>query len=376
MLGTRLDFRALDTPFPYTLALPQARTEELFEERALALGARILRGHRVTGLAEDPQGVTVRVEGPRRAVRPPGRVRRRLRRSPQHRPRGGRHRLPRYGRRCRGVPRGRDARQPAAARLQRLRSGRRPDGRPAARGLFRLVGITPDDVTTTWPGRSPADELRAKVRAVAGQDFGLHSPVWLSRFGNATRQAQRYRRGRVLLRRRRRPPALPHGRSRDERRIQDAHNLGWKLAAVIGGRGAGALLDTYHRERHPVGAATAVETQSRPDRPDDGLLTEGRGGCAHSSTRCSPPCRPSTPPGRTGLRARRRLPPADRALIRSPAPAPRTSRRGRRGAAPARRATAFLLDPHRRPSPDHPRRASPCEAAHENAKAFPLVAKH
>ncbi|MEU3954680.1 FAD-dependent monooxygenase, partial [Streptomyces achromogenes] len=63
-LDTRLDFRVLDTPFPYTLALPQARTEEFLQERALALGARILRGHRVTGLTQAPDAVTVHIQGP------------------------------------------------------------------------------------------------------------------------------------------------------------------------------------------------------------------------------------------------------------------------------------------------------------------------
>ncbi|WP_260336052.1 FAD-dependent monooxygenase [Streptomyces sp. EAS-AB2608] len=254
MLGTRLDFRALDTPFPYTLALPQARTEELFEERALALGARILRGHRVTGLAEDPQGVTVRVEGPdgpydlraayavgcdgaRSTVRAAAGIG--------------------FPGTAAGVvgfladvtldsppPPGFSAFGPAGGLMVA----------PLPGGRFRLVGITPDDVTTTWPGALSLDELRAKVRAVAGQDFGLHSPVWLSRFGNATRQAERYRRGRVLLAGDAAHQHFPTGGVGMNVGIQDAHNLGWKLAAVIGGRGAGALLDTYHRERHPVGA--------------------------------------------------------------------------------------------------------------------------
>ncbi len=64
MLDDRLDFRDLDTPFPYTLALPQARTEELLQEHALGLGASIVRGHRVTGFTERAESVTVQVEGP------------------------------------------------------------------------------------------------------------------------------------------------------------------------------------------------------------------------------------------------------------------------------------------------------------------------
>ena len=64
MLETRLDFRRLDTPFPYTLAYPQVRTEELLERRAADLGVRILRGHAVTGLTQDGSSVTLEVEGP------------------------------------------------------------------------------------------------------------------------------------------------------------------------------------------------------------------------------------------------------------------------------------------------------------------------
>lgn len=254
MLDTRLDFRVLDTPFPYTLAIPQARTEELFEEHALALGARILRGHRVAGLTEAPETVTVRVEGPDgpydlRAAYVVGCD-------------GARSTI----RAAAGIgfpgtpasvlgflgdvtldnppPPGFSAFGPAGALM----------AAPLPGGLTRLVGVTPDDVTTTWPGDLTVDELRAKVLAVTGQDFGLRSPVWLSRFGNATRQAQRYRRGRVLLAGDAAHQHFPAGGVGMNVGIQDAHNLGWKLAATLSGRSFDALLDTYHTERHPVGA--------------------------------------------------------------------------------------------------------------------------
>ena len=64
MLANRLDFSGLDTPFPYMLAIPQRRTEQLLEEHALALGVRILRGHTVTGLDQDADGVRLHVNGP------------------------------------------------------------------------------------------------------------------------------------------------------------------------------------------------------------------------------------------------------------------------------------------------------------------------
>ncbi|PWS44960.1 monooxygenase, partial [Streptomyces sp. FT05W] len=63
-LDDRMDFGALDTPYPFTLALPQARTEELLEAHAVASGADVRRGHRVTGLTQDEDAVTVEVAGP------------------------------------------------------------------------------------------------------------------------------------------------------------------------------------------------------------------------------------------------------------------------------------------------------------------------
>ncbi|MEU3527609.1 FAD-dependent monooxygenase [Streptomyces sp. NPDC038707] len=253
-LGTRLDFRVLDTPFPYTLALPQARTEEFLEARALALGARLLRGHRVTGLTRAPDAVTVHIRGPEGPYA--------LRAA--------------YAVGCDGV---RSTVRAAAgigfpgtpATVLGFLADVRLDGPPPpgfsvcgpSGGLMavqlpggptRLVGITPDDLTATWPGDLTLDELRTKVRAITGRDFGLRDPVWLSRFGNATRQADRYRDGRVLLAGDAAHQHFPTGGVGMNVGIQDAHNLGWKLAAVLAGRAGGTLLDSYHDERHPVGA--------------------------------------------------------------------------------------------------------------------------
>ncbi|MFF9581363.1 FAD-dependent monooxygenase [Streptomyces achromogenes] len=253
-LDTRLDFRALDTPFPYTLALPQARTEEFLQQRALALGARILRGHRVTGLAQAPDAVTACIRGPEGPYE--------LRAA--------------YAVGCDGVR----STVRAAAGIGfpgtpatvlgfladvRLDSPPPPGfsvcgpsgglmAVPLPGGPTRLVGITPDDLTATWPGDLTLDELRSKVRAIAGRDFGLRDPVWLSRFGNATRQADRYREGRVLLAGDAAHQHFPTGGVGMNVGIQDAHNLGWKLAAVLAGRAGDTLLDSYHAERHPVGA--------------------------------------------------------------------------------------------------------------------------
>ncbi|MFI8194758.1 FAD-dependent monooxygenase [Streptomyces sp. NPDC085946] len=254
LLDDRLDFRELDTPFPYTLALPQARTEELLEEHALSVGARIRRGHRVTGLTEHLDAVSVQVEGPDGAYE--------LRAA--------------YLVGCDGTRS--TVRQAAGidfpgspstvlgflgdvtlesppppgfsvfTETGTLMSAQLPGG------MYRLVGITPDDLTTTWPGDLTTDELRAKVIAIAGRDFGIKDVLWLSRFGNASRLAERYRKGRVLLAGDAAHQHFPAGGVGMNVGLQDAHNLAWKLVAVLRGRASETLLDTYHTERHPVGA--------------------------------------------------------------------------------------------------------------------------
>lgn len=70
---------------------------------------------------------------------------------------------------------------------------------PLPGGIHRLVGGDPRTNRPEWPGELTLDELRSTVRRIAGTDFGMRDPVWLSRFGNATRQAATYRKGNVLL---------------------------------------------------------------------------------------------------------------------------------------------------------------------------------
>ncbi|ROO86082.1 2-polyprenyl-6-methoxyphenol hydroxylase-like FAD-dependent oxidoreductase [Actinocorallia herbida] len=254
VLEGRLDFRGLDSPFPYTLALPQARTEELLEAHARAVGARVLRGHRVTGLTEHPGSVTVHVDGPEGALD--------LEAAYVVGCDGARSTVRQAaGIEYRGTP------STVLGWLGDVVLDRPPapgyshfGGRgtlmavPMPGGLHRLVGITPDDVTTAWPGDLTLDELRAKTVSLAGDDFGMRDPVWLSRYGNATRLAETYRKGRVLLAGDAAHQHFPAGGVGMNVGIQDAANLGWKLAATLRGAPEG-LLDTYHVERHPVGAA-------------------------------------------------------------------------------------------------------------------------
>ncbi|MFJ4617041.1 FAD-dependent monooxygenase [Streptomyces sp. NPDC088812] len=263
LLDERLDFRALDTPFPYTLALPQSRTEELLQEHALRLGATIERGHRVTGFTQRAESVTVRVEGPegpyeteaaylvgcdgaRSTVRTTAGVD-----------------FP-------GTPSTvlgwlgdvtLDNPPPPGFGTFTLRGGVMVAPLPG--GRFRIVGVSPDSLTTEWPGDLTLEELRRKTVAVTGDDFGMRDASWLSRFGNATRVAATYRRGRVLLAGDAAHQHFPAGGVGMNVGIQDAHNLGWKLAATLNGWAPDGLLDTYHAERHPVGIQLAEHSRAQ-----------------------------------------------------------------------------------------------------------------
>lgn len=96
------------------------------------------------------------------------------------------------------------------------------------------------------------DDLRGAARRVLGTEVGMSEPRWLSRFTDVARQADRYRAGRVLLAGDAAHIQLPAGGPGMTTGIQDAANLGWKLAAQVRGDAPAGLLDTYHSERHPV----------------------------------------------------------------------------------------------------------------------------
>jgi 2-polyprenyl-6-methoxyphenol hydroxylase-like FAD-dependent oxidoreductase len=102
-------------------------------------------------------------------------------------------------------------------------------------------------------GEPSLDELRAALVRVYGTDFGVHSPRWLSRFSDMARQAAAYRAGRVLVAGDAAHVHAPPGGQGLNIGVQDAVNLGWKLAAVVNGAPS-SLLDSYHAERHPIAA--------------------------------------------------------------------------------------------------------------------------
>lgn len=119
-------------------------------------------------------------------------------------------------------------------------------------------------------------ELREALLALYGADFGVHSPTWLSRFTDASRQAAAYRDRRVLLAGDAAHVHSPMGGQGLNTGVQDAVNLGWKLAQVVHGTAPERLLDTYHAERHPVGARVlqstmAITALSRGDARSEAL---------------------------------------------------------------------------------------------------------
>jgi 2-polyprenyl-6-methoxyphenol hydroxylase-like FAD-dependent oxidoreductase len=113
-------------------------------------------------------------------------------------------------------------------------------------------------------------DLSEALIAVCGTDYGIHSPTWISRFTDMTRQAAAYRKGRVLVAGDAAHVHSPHGGQGLQTGVQDAVNLGWKLAQVANHTSPESLLDTYHAERHPVAARVLRNTMAavalrRPD---------------------------------------------------------------------------------------------------------------
>jgi 3-(3-hydroxy-phenyl)propionate hydroxylase len=120
-------------------------------------------------------------------------------------------------------------------------------------------------------GEPSLRELSEAIVDVWGTGFGVHSPVWISRFTDMTRQAASYRKGRVLLAGDAAHVHSPVGGQGLNTGVQDAVNLGWKLAQVVRQTSPDSLLDTYHAERHPVAARVLRNTmaQTALTRQDD-----------------------------------------------------------------------------------------------------------
>ncbi|MEV6826266.1 FAD-dependent monooxygenase [Amycolatopsis sp. NPDC051102] len=248
----------LDSAHPYLLGIPQPVLVRLLEEHAIQLGAQVRHGATVAGFEQDADGVTVELAG-------------------------GEHVRARYLVGCDGARSsvrkllgvgfpGEPSR--ADTLMGEMEVGVPPSelagvGAPHRRFWLRPVGEEVYSVVVPAAGvadrtQPPTlDDFKQQLRAVAGTDFGVHSPRWLSRFGDATRLAERYRVGRVLLAGDAAHIHPPTGGQGLNLGVQDAFNLGWKLAGRIRGWAPEPLLDTYEAERRPVAAEVLDNTRAQ-----------------------------------------------------------------------------------------------------------------
>jgi 2-polyprenyl-6-methoxyphenol hydroxylase-like FAD-dependent oxidoreductase len=274
--GSAIDFRRLNSDFPYLLDMPQSEMEQLMLARATALGVQVRWGTTVTAIGQDDTGVTVTTGAGQPTAGPPAAAA------------GG------------GAGPGTDLRASYVVGCDGVRSlVRDAVGLPfpgfANPGSVTLADLSLDrlPMTTTYgemskggmllvfPYRSgscrvvmydharadaaPAepvtlDEVAAGLRRITGRDLRPRDMYWSARYRSESRQATAYQAGRVLLAGDAAHAHSPAGAQGLNTGLQDAVNLGWKLAAQIRGRGPGWLLDSYHEERHPVGAAVLALT--------------------------------------------------------------------------------------------------------------------
>ncbi|WP_158883660.1 FAD-dependent monooxygenase [Amycolatopsis anabasis] len=259
-LPKHLDFSALDTRHGYTLFLEQARTERLLEERARELGVEVSYGHEVVSLAQDDDGVTVAGTSPGGEFH--------LRAAYVVGCDGGRSKV----RECAGIgfP-GTDGTMSAmlgdfavADKEAIAAAGRTPVLiTPLAGGLTRFVLTDAERMRVPTTEPVTFEEFRDTLVRLAGTSFGIAEPKWLSRFGNATRLAEKYRDKRTFLAGDAAHIHFPAAGQGLNTGLQDAMNLGWKLAADINGWAPPGLLDTYHSERFPVGRLVTDNTQAQ-----------------------------------------------------------------------------------------------------------------
>ncbi|MFC6357084.1 rifampin monooxygenase [Luethyella okanaganae] len=262
----------LDTAHAYVLGIPQPVTDRLLAERAGELGAQIRRGCEVTGVEQDEDGVRVELaDGARLRSRwlvgcDGGRslVRRLLGIGFPGEPATIEWLLGEVE-----VTAPTDEVVEVAEEVRRTHRGFGIG--PTGDGLYRAV-VPAATVAENRSVPPTLKEFRTQLRAYAGTDFGVHSPRSLTRFSDATRLAERYRVGRVLVAGDAAHVHPPLGGQGLNLGIQDAFNLGWKLAAEVDGWAPDGLLDSYYAERHPVAedVLTVTRAQSELISPEPG----------------------------------------------------------------------------------------------------------
>ncbi|MCQ1957578.1 rifampin monooxygenase [Arthrobacter sp. zg-Y826] len=254
----------LDTTYPYVLGIPQPVTERLLTECALAAGVELQRGREVTGVNHNDDSVTVSLKG--------GGL---LRAGYLVGCDGGRSTVrkllgigfpgePSRQDRLLGEMELTEPEETVMSVVAEVRENHKDFGVvPLGDGLYSVVvpanGVAEDRSAPTL------EELRVQLTRYAGTHFGVHSPRWISRFGDATRLAERYRSGRVLLAGDAAHIHPPFGGQGLNLGLQDAFNLGWKLAGAVKGWAPTGLLDTYAAERRPVAAAVLDNTRAQSE---------------------------------------------------------------------------------------------------------------
>ncbi len=255
LFGTvSVDLTPLPSRFPFMLVTPQYEVEKVLAERALAAGVSLLRGAEVQSVRQttDHVEVTYRdVDGAEQTVRAAYLVGADGHHSAVRRQLG----LEFPGESVVQSLVLADVRMTDPPTEQLTVDGN-ADGFcfvvPFGDGWYRVIAR---DRRKELPDDTPVElgEIAWVARQVFGTDFGMHDPRWMSRFHSDERQAERYRVGRVFLAGDAAHVHSPAGGMGMNTGLQDAANLGWKLAAAVQGRGGDRLLDTYHDERHPVG---------------------------------------------------------------------------------------------------------------------------
>ncbi|ASG24060.1 FAD-dependent monooxygenase [Nitrospirillum viridazoti] len=254
--GPTLDLRDFPTRHRYFLALSQNHIERLLADWAGELGVTVLRGCEVTGFTQDEEGVDVALSGGTQ-----------LRAGYLIGCDGGRSLV----RKAAGIDfPGWDAtkswliaeaewREEPEWGFRADATGTHGMGKMEDAGRVRIV-LTERELKSG--GHPTLDEVRQALIAIYGTDYGIHSPTWISRFTDMARQAAAYRDRRVLLAGDAAHVHPPMGGQGLNIGVQDAVNLGWKLAQVVKGTAPATLLDTYHRERHPVAARVLLITMA------------------------------------------------------------------------------------------------------------------
>ncbi|WP_053205248.1 FAD-dependent monooxygenase [Jiangella muralis] len=247
-----VDLSDLPTRFPFVLVTPQYNVEDVLAARAREAGATLVEGAGVTGLDQDGDGVTVRVDDGR-ALRAAYAV--------------GADGVGSTVREALGLPFPGEA-VVESVMLADVRLADPPDEvlvanagddgfafvAPFGDGWFRVIAW---DRKVQRPDDDPVemDEISDLARRVLGTDYGMHDARWLSRFHSDERLVPSYRKGRTFLAGDAAHVHSPAGGQGMNTGLQDSANLGWKLAADLHGWAPPGLLDSYDTERRAVGAS-------------------------------------------------------------------------------------------------------------------------